>query len=100
MIKLDDRTQTALLGAWTYGKHREDIGDLEPDLFTFKKLYKGVTAGKAPAQLYAEGLLEGLSLAELATLGMEYGEYALWGLGVRVTKRRYLSLSSTMVQFL
>lgn len=75
MIKLDDTTQITLLGAWIAGKHREDISVLEPDLFTFRKLYKGATAGKAPAQLYSEGLLEGNSLADLLQLGTEYGRY-------------------------
>ena len=75
MIKLDEQTQAVLLGAWTYGKHREDIENFEPDMFTYRKLYKGVIAGKQPAQLYAEGLLEGLSLAQLANVGMEFGVY-------------------------
>lgn len=75
MIKLDDTTQIALLGAWIAGKHREDMDNFEPDIFTFKKLYKGAVAGKQAAQLYAEGLLEGLSLAELLTQGTEFGIY-------------------------
>lgn len=75
MIKLDEQIQAALLGAWIMNKHREDIDTLEPDIFTYRKLYKGVIAGKAPAQLMAEGLLEGQSIAELLRLGTEYGVY-------------------------
>ena len=75
MIILDEITQTALLGAWIAGKHREDIEYFEPDLFTFRKLYKGAVAGKGAAQLMAEGLLEGQSIAELLRLGTEYGVY-------------------------
>lgn len=75
MIKLDDATQAALLGAWILNKHREDIENFEPDLFTYRKLYKGVIAGKGAAQLYAEGLLEGLTIKQLADLGTEYGVY-------------------------
>lgn len=75
MIKLDESTQIALLGAWIAGKHREDIENLEPDIFTYKKLYKGAIAGKGVSQLMAEGLLEGVSIAELLQQGTEYGVY-------------------------
>lgn len=75
MITLDDYIQVTLLGAWLAGKHREDIEHFEPEIFTHKKLYKGVLSGKQPAQLYAEGSLEGISLAELLTQGTEYGVY-------------------------
>ena len=75
MIKLDDATQVAMLGAWIAGKHREDIENFEPDIFTYRKLYKGAIAGKGVSQLMAEGLLEGVSIAELLRLGTEYGIY-------------------------
>ena len=75
MTKLDDLTQITLLGAWIANKGREDIANFEADLFTFRKLYKGVISGKDAAQLYAEGLLEGCSLADLLWQGTEYGLY-------------------------
>ena len=73
MIKLDERTQAALLGTWIKGNHREDIGDFEPDIFTLKRLYKGTTAGKTPNQLYAEGQLDDIPLKDLlATDFLDY----------------------------
>lgn len=74
-MKLDEYLQITLLGKWTTGANREDIDYLEPEIFTYKKLYKGVISGKQPAQLYAEGLLEGVSIADLLSYGTEYGAY-------------------------
>ena len=90
MIILDEQTQAALLGSWLLGKHREDIDTLEPDIFTYKKLYKGVVAGKAYTQLQAEGLLEGMTLTELFTLGTEYGVYAeAWAQALTLQRMAY-----------
>lgn len=73
---LDEQIQITLLGKWLTGSCREDIDDLEPDIFTYKKLYKGIAAGKGAGQLIAEQLTEGVPIKDLMALGTEYGAYA------------------------
>ena len=73
---LEERTQITLLGKWLTGSCREDINDLEADIFTYKKLHKAITAGKSVGQLVAEKLTEGVTIKELLAYGTEYGAYA------------------------
>lgn len=75
MIMLDEKTEITLLGSWLAGKNREDIENFEAGIFSRRKLYKAVVAGKTPAQLMTEGLLEGVTITELLSQGMEYWSY-------------------------
>lgn len=75
MLKLDEKTEITLLGAWLAGKYREDIEYYDVAIFNHRKLYNGVVAGKGSAQLMTEGLLDGVSIADMLTYGTEYGEY-------------------------
>lgn len=73
---LDELTQVTILGTWAQGRHREDISDLEPGIFTFKKLYKGAIEGKDPTRLAVERQLEGVgSIQELFEITGTYGAY-------------------------
>ena len=73
---LDECTQITLLGKWLIGSRREDMNDLEPDIFTYRKLHKAIAAGKTVNQLRAENLTEGVAISELLNSGGEYGLYA------------------------
>lgn len=73
---LNECTQITLLGKWLIGSRREDMNDLEPDIFTYRKLHKAIAAGKTVNQLRAENLTEGVAISELLNSGGEYGLYA------------------------
>lgn len=66
-LYLTREAELNILGNWITGKHREDITLLEPDLFTFKLLYKEAIKNgeKSLFQLYTENKLIDTSISEI-----------------------------------
>lgn len=67
--------ELVLLANWSTGKHREDISEIDSDIFSRKKLYKAVCEGLNPSEILRVGALEGTSVTELMRIaGATYFE--------------------------
>jgi replicative DNA helicase len=63
---LTRETELTLLGNWIHGRHREDIGIFDKDMFSFRDLYKAAVDGtKTLTQLYAEDQMDDASITEI-----------------------------------
>jgi len=61
--------ELTLLGSWHLGRHREDVNYFEPEIFEYKKLFKGIKEGYTISQLKDKDLLEGIEYTQLINYG-------------------------------